>query len=133
MDLVLSSKHLGHLSQALFERGWFLQGVRSRCCQLRAIGRVPLFVLLSLGPVRFTRAIGGHIEGFDLVHVVVIHAPLGKDISPQAPNFQSQPSFAHGANAVWHSSRYFVSTPTAVLLMISRWPKKPYCTSGQFS
>jgi len=41
---------------------------------------MPLLILLSLGPVRFARAIGGHIECLDLVHVVVIHAPLGEDI-----------------------------------------------------
>merc|ERR1739836_249043 len=46
---------------------------------------MPLLVFLSLGPVRFACAIGGHIEGLDLVDVVVIHAPLGEDIlAPRA-------------------------------------------------
>eukprot|EP00493_Phyllostaurus_siculus_P001290 UN01298 len=43
-----------------------------------------------------------------------------KTSSPHAPNFQSQPSFAQGANTLWQSSKYLVSTSTAVLLMISR-------------
>jgi len=46
---------------------------------------MPFLILLSLGPVRFARAIGGHIECLDLVHVVVIHASLGEDIlAPRA-------------------------------------------------
>merc|ERR1719203_1676810 len=74
------SKPSGHLIQAFFEGGGLLQGVRRRCCQLRAICRMPLLILLSLGPIRFARAIGGHIEGLYLVDIVVIHAPLGEDI-----------------------------------------------------
>merc|ERR1739836_300301 len=46
---------------------------------------MPLLVFLSLGPVRFACAIGGHIEGLDLVDIVMIHAPLGEDIlAPRA-------------------------------------------------
>merc|ERR1712241_941408 len=47
---------------------------------------MPFLILLhSLGPVCFTRAVGGHIEGLYLVDVVVIHAPLGEDIfAPRA-------------------------------------------------
>merc|ERR1719362_565922 len=74
------SKPLGHLIQAFLERGGLLQGVRSRCCELRAVFGNPLLILLSLRPIRFACAIGGHIEGLDLVDVVVIHAPLGEDI-----------------------------------------------------
>merc|ERR1719512_18029 len=79
-------KPLGHLIQALFESSGLLQGVRRRCRQLRAIGGMPLLVLLSLGPVRCARTIGGHIECLDLVDVVMIHAPLGEDIlAPGTP------------------------------------------------
>merc|ERR1711992_5432 len=86
----ISSKHLskplGHLIQALLEFRGLLQGVCRRRCQRRAISGMPLLVLLhSLGSVCFTRAIGGHIEGLDLVDVVVIHAPLGEDVlAPRA-------------------------------------------------
>merc|ERR1719512_177912 len=79
-------KPLGHLSQAFFERCGLLQGVCRHCCQLRAVFRIPLLILLlSLGPVRCARAIRGHIEGLDLVDVVVIHAPLGEYVlAPRA-------------------------------------------------
>merc|ERR1712038_1681990 len=69
---VMWSKPLQHLIQAFFERGGLLQGVRRRCVQLRTVMGKPLLVLLlPLGPVRFARAIGGHIESLDLVDVVV--------------------------------------------------------------
>merc|ERR1719220_3375506 len=56
-----------------------------RCCQRRAISGMPFLILHSLGPVCFTRAIDGHIEGLDLVDVVVVHAPLGEDVlAPRA-------------------------------------------------
>merc|ERR1712038_1793840 len=70
-----------HLIQAFFVGGGLLQGVRSHCCQRRAISGMPFLIILhSLGPVCFARSIGGHIEGLDLVDVVVIHAPLGEDV-----------------------------------------------------
>merc|ERR1719270_2708178 len=78
---------LGHLSQTLFECSRLLQGVSRHRCQRRTILRIPFLVLLlSCGPVRFARTIGGHVECLDLVDVVVIHAPLGEDIlAPGAP------------------------------------------------
>merc|ERR1711992_10599 len=119
---------LGHLIQAFFVRGGLLQGVRRRCCQLRAICRMPLLVLLSLGPVRFARAVGGHIEVLYLVDIVVIHAPLGEDILAPRTELPITAVVSAGSETLWHSSKFAVSTPTAVLVMTSRWPKKPYCT-----
>merc|ERR1712218_496464 len=79
------SKPLGHLIQALLEFRGLLQGVRRSCRQRRALSGMPFLIFHSLGPVCFTRAVGGHIEGLDLVDVVVIHAPLGKDVlAPRA-------------------------------------------------
>merc|ERR1711972_894477 len=80
------SKPLGHLIQTLLEFRRLLQGVRRSCCQRRALSGMPLLIFLhSLGPVCFTRAVGGQIEGLDLVDVVVIHAPLGEDVlAPRA-------------------------------------------------
>merc|ERR1712012_1445054 len=76
----LASKLSGHLCQAFFEGSRLLQGVRRHCCQLRTICGMPFLVLHSLRPVCFACAVGGHIEGLNLVDVVVIHAPLGEDI-----------------------------------------------------
>merc|ERR1712014_356755 len=77
-----SSKLSGHLCQAFSEGGRLLQGVRRHCRQLRAICGMPFLVLHALGPVCFACAVGGHIEGLNLVDIVVIHAPLGEDVLP---------------------------------------------------
>merc|ERR1712165_348682 len=80
------SKLLGHLIQALLEFRRLLQWVHRSCRQRRALSGMPFLIFLhSLGPVCFTRAVGGHIKGLDLVDVVVIHTPLGEDVlAPRA-------------------------------------------------
>merc|ERR1719491_1041759 len=70
-----------HLAQALEVLRWFLEGM---CCcrgELRTVFRMPLRIfLLRFRPVSRTSSIRRHIKGLDLVHIMMVHAPLCEDI-----------------------------------------------------
>merc|ERR1712051_975272 len=74
-------RHPGKRAQALLKLCGLLKGVCSNRLYLRAICGMPFLIfLLAFGPVGFACAVCGNIEGLNLVHIVVVHAPLGKDV-----------------------------------------------------
>merc|ERR1712051_98680 len=80
-DMRLGTCLGGHRAQALLVFCGLLKGVCSNRLYLRAICGMPVGIcLLALGPVGFACAVCGNIEGLNLVHIVVVHAPLSKDV-----------------------------------------------------
>merc|ERR1712051_294992 len=80
-DMRLGTCLGGHRAQALLVLCRLLKGVCSNRLDLRATCGMPLGIcLLALGPVGFACAVCGNIEGLNLVHIVVVHAPLGEDV-----------------------------------------------------
>merc|ERR1712051_802177 len=74
-------RHPGKRAQALLKLCGLLKGVCSNRLDLRAICGMPVGIgLLALGPVGFACAVCGNIKGLNLVHIVVVHAPLSKDV-----------------------------------------------------
>merc|ERR1712045_522074 len=76
----------GHPAHAPHVIVRLLEGVRRRCGDHGAVRRMPLLVLfLALRPVCFASPICGEVPALGLVHVVVIKAPLHKDVlTPRA-------------------------------------------------
>merc|ERR1712117_210059 len=79
----LLTSHPAHASHVIVR---LLEGVRRWCCDRGAVRRMPLLILfLAPRPFCFASPICGEVPALGLVHVMVIKAPLHKNVlTPRA-------------------------------------------------